>query len=305
MGIPEQGPRRIWHADEAKGLRRLFPCLRLSDSPMVDDHLAQQVPDGDDGIQRGHRLLVDHGQFAAADAAHGCLRQDEQILPLEEDPPPHDAARGIGDQTHQGEGRHRLAAARLPHQAEDLAAIQAEAHPVQGVHLPGVCLEARSESLNFEEGRQGSSHRRRRGSRMSRRPSPSRLNPSTVLKMALPTCSEACTRRTLRQFGRIWEKMMRRRWTPTQRAASTKVRSRSDRTCPRTTRLYHGHQATEMAIMALVMEGWRAAATARARMSGGMDWNASAARMRASSIFPPRKPATAPTGTPMMSESKL
>ena len=54
--------------------------------------LGDLVADGEHRIKAGHRLLEDHRDAIAADVAHLCGRQIEQISPIEHDPTRGDAA---------------------------------------------------------------------------------------------------------------------------------------------------------------------------------------------------------------------
>ena len=52
---------------------------------MQPDGLADLAADGEDRIERGHRLLEDHRDPRAANRAHLGLAQIQQILTLEDD----------------------------------------------------------------------------------------------------------------------------------------------------------------------------------------------------------------------------
>ena len=95
--------------------------------PMSAQCLADLVADGEAGIERGHRLLEDHGQPVAAQIAHLPLRQGGQILPLEQNRAG-DAHAGLRQQAHDGQGADALAAAGLPHDAQGAAGHKRKAH---------------------------------------------------------------------------------------------------------------------------------------------------------------------------------
>ena len=99
------------------------------------------LPDGQHGVQRGHRLLEDHGDAVAADLAHLIFRQLQEIGPVEEDLAVHDLARGLGDQAHHGEGVHTLAAARLANDAQGLSFAQFIGEAVDSLHDAFVGVE--------------------------------------------------------------------------------------------------------------------------------------------------------------------
>src|SRR5207247_6008133 len=110
-------------------------------------------------------------------------RQPEQIPPLEPHGAAYDAPRRP-DAPQEGEGRHRLAGAGLADHAQDLPRPDAEADAVHRLHEPVLGVEMDGEVADLEQG----AHRtpRSRGSRRSRRVSPTRLKASTVSMMAKP-----------------------------------------------------------------------------------------------------------------------
>jgi hypothetical protein len=71
------------------------------------------LADREDRIERGHRLLEDHRDVAAASLAHLLFGEVEQVLPLEQDLALRHPA-GLGEQAHDRERRDRLAAAGFP-----------------------------------------------------------------------------------------------------------------------------------------------------------------------------------------------
>jgi hypothetical protein len=85
--------------------------------------------DRDHRVQRGQRVLEDHGHPAAAQVAQLAAAHGEQVLAVQVG-----AAAQLdalaGQQPHQGERGDRLAAARLAHQAHDLALVDLEGDTV-------------------------------------------------------------------------------------------------------------------------------------------------------------------------------
>ena len=100
---------------------------------MDAERLSHLVADGEERIQRGHRVLQDHGDTLAADLAHLARRLGQEVFSLEGEGAAHDAGGG-GEQAHDGEGEGRLARARLAHDAERLPRIQPERDLVDGAH---------------------------------------------------------------------------------------------------------------------------------------------------------------------------
>ena len=84
-----------------------------------------------------------------------------------------------------GADQRGFAAAGFADDAQDAAAQQAERNMIQHAGKTLVTADDHAEPGHFEDGLRHRD-RRNRGSRMSRNPSPSRLKPSTVTKIARP-----------------------------------------------------------------------------------------------------------------------
>ena len=89
------------------------------------------------GIERGHRLLEDHGDLGAPDLAQPRLAVGQKILALEQ----HLALNhgGAAEQTHDRESGDRFAGAGLADETKGAPALQREGHAVDGEGL-GVAL---------------------------------------------------------------------------------------------------------------------------------------------------------------------
>src|SRR5262249_868983 len=72
-------------------------------------------------VERGHRLLEDHGDAGPADAPQLRRTTRQEVGALEEDLSADDAPGRGGDQPQHGQGGHALARAALPHQPHGLA----------------------------------------------------------------------------------------------------------------------------------------------------------------------------------------
>ncbi len=182
MRIGGGDARRLRQPHAAEQTRGLRPGGAGRHGAVQPQRLGDLSPDRLQGIERGHRLLEDHRDAVAAPSAELGIGQAEELLPVE----PHRAGRkrALGQQPHQGQRRHRLAAAGFADDAEDAAALEREADAAQHGERP-----ARTGQLDAEIGDREQRHqrrRRRRGSRRSRSPSPSRLRPSTASTMARP-----------------------------------------------------------------------------------------------------------------------
>src|SRR5262249_55424640 len=127
------------------------------------------------------RFLKHHSDVPAADGTEFALALGQELLAVEPD-----AAmrrRAAWEQPHHRERGHRLARARLADDAEDLAGFDVNVDAMQD-REPG---DLELQVLDLEQAQCRS--RCRRGSKMSRRPSPIRLRPSTVTTMQRPGIS--------------------------------------------------------------------------------------------------------------------
>src|SRR5712691_5892133 len=99
-------------------------------------------------------------------------------------------------------------------------------------------------------------------------PRPRKLRPDAV-RITNPMSRVTLTMIGDQALGRISRNAMRQGLAPNPRLASTNCCSLSERTCPYTSRVYHGHQANAIAIIAVVSVGFSAAVTASASAIGG------------------------------------
>ena len=94
-------------------------------------------------------------------------------------------AAGLGNQPHDGERRHRLAAARFADQRQRLAGGDREAHPVDHAHAAALAGKRDAQALDRQQGRAHRPSLRVRGSMMSRMASAIMLTHSTSVKSAI------------------------------------------------------------------------------------------------------------------------
>src|SRR4029450_11061225 len=117
-------PARVRDVDEVEQLDN--PLLRSTPRQveMLTQDLLDLVPDAKHGVQRGHRLLEDERDLAAADLAELGPRRSEQLGALETD-----AARDrrrLREKPEDRERGHALSAPRLPDDAAHLARAEGE-----------------------------------------------------------------------------------------------------------------------------------------------------------------------------------
>ncbi len=116
---------------------------------MLAQHLADLPADGEDGVQRGHRLLEDERDLPTAYAPQLRGGRPQQVDALEER-----LAGDGGRGRQQAQDRHRadaLAAARLADEPEHLPGRQRERDPVDGVRGAAVGVEPHGEIADVEQ----------------------------------------------------------------------------------------------------------------------------------------------------------
>ena len=158
----------VGDADEPQELERALARLRLAHLEMDEQRLHDLLSDRQDRIERGHRLLEDHGDVASAHRAHLVVGEIEQVAPLEQDAARGNAGGVLGQQPHDGERGNRLAAAGFADDGHDLAAVDAVGNAVDRADGAARGLEADVQILHLEQRRaravarqaigQGSSH---------------------------------------------------------------------------------------------------------------------------------------------------
>jgi hypothetical protein len=99
---------------------------------MQGEHFGDLVADGENRIERCHRLLKDHGDALSADFSHLLLAELDQVLPLEEDLAADNPARRFRDDPHNAGGGHRFAAAGFAHNTQGFAFVQKKRCTVHG-----------------------------------------------------------------------------------------------------------------------------------------------------------------------------
>ena len=130
--VLSEPPRGIGDADHLQELDGARPRLVLA-HPLVDEkRLHDLQPDGQHRVERGHRLLEDHRDVAAAQRAHLVLGEREEIASFEQDAPVRDASGRLGEEAHDRERRYRFAAAGFADQRDHLARIDLPAHALHG-----------------------------------------------------------------------------------------------------------------------------------------------------------------------------
>ena len=173
MRIAARAPLGVVDPHAAHCPDGLGPGLRPAQFAVQLDRLDDLVADRIDRVQRGHRLLEDHGDVAPPQVVQICSRHGEDITTLEQDLAAQ--ARAL-DQAQRRERSHRLAGSRLADQRQLLPGVEREAHPVD--HPTGAEVDA--EIAHFEQAHSASPSSTLRGSSASRNASPMRISSSSI-----------------------------------------------------------------------------------------------------------------------------
>ena len=142
---------RLRDADHAQQLRRPRPGLGLGHLPVGDDRLGHLLLDREHRVEARHRVLEDHRDVAAADLAHVRLVHRHEVDAVEQHRAALDVPGGLRQQADDREVGDALAAARLAHEAEALAAGELERDAVDGVDRPVVGPELDDEVVDVEQ----------------------------------------------------------------------------------------------------------------------------------------------------------
>jgi hypothetical protein len=148
------------------------------------DGFGNLVANGAHRVERGHRLLEDHADIAAAHPAECRFVEAGEIGARHADRTTPPAA--VRQQLHHGKRGHRLAGPGFADDAENAARLERQVDVVQH----GVAV-----NIDFQIGNCEHRHQRprlNRGSKRSRNPSPIRLRPSTVMMIAKPGNKAMC-----------------------------------------------------------------------------------------------------------------
>jgi hypothetical protein len=87
--------------------------------------LGDLVPDGEDRIERGQRVLEDHGDLPAAYPAPVALGHPQQVAPVQGHRAGDPGRRGVEDTHHRQRG-HRLTGPGFPKQGKGFPGIEVE-----------------------------------------------------------------------------------------------------------------------------------------------------------------------------------
>jgi hypothetical protein len=117
---------------------------------VLNDRFNDLFADREHRIERGHRLLQDHGHLGAAPGRQLCIRPPEYILTAEVHLSALDARRRR-QQPHDRTARHALAAAALADQTQNFTLGDRERDAVDGFDYPAVAAEVRFQVVDMQE----------------------------------------------------------------------------------------------------------------------------------------------------------
>ncbi len=183
MGISGERKSGLGQADAFKDGAGACFGIRPVGAGVPANAFGHLLADGLDRVKRGHGLLKDHAEIVAAQPAHGLLGGCQNVDPVEDDMALCPCK--LRQELHDGEGGHRFAGSGFADKAKNLAGLDFEVDVLQN----RIAGDGERQIFDLEK-----AHRSRlsRGSRRSRRPSPRRLSPSTVMTMARPGKMARC-----------------------------------------------------------------------------------------------------------------
>ena len=122
---------------------------------MRADRLGELAADGQDRIERGHRLLEDHGDVGAAQPPHLALGQRRELAPGEPHLAAGDPRHRFRQEPHDRQRRHRFAGAGLAGDAQRLAGGDVEGDMVDDDAAALGCSHLGDEIADGEDGVSG------------------------------------------------------------------------------------------------------------------------------------------------------
>ena len=152
MRILLEPARRIGNADQAEQFDGARARLVRVHAEMDGERLGDLQSDGQDRIERGHRLLEDHRDFAASELAHLLFRERQQIAAVEHHAAFGDAAGQSRQQPHDRQRRYRLAGAGFADDRDHLAGVDVKRQSLHRADHAARGQELDMEVLDLEQG---------------------------------------------------------------------------------------------------------------------------------------------------------
>jgi hypothetical protein len=172
--LVREGPRAFrgpGDADEVEQLHGPLPRGVAADVLVDLQGLDDLAAHGEDRRERGHRVLEDHADLAAADPRHLLVPEAEQLAAVERDGAGHGGV--LRQQPHDRQRRDRLPGPRLAHDAERPSGVQVDVDAADGLHHARLRRERHPQVADRQDrGCHARPPDRDVGSSASRRPSP-------------------------------------------------------------------------------------------------------------------------------------
>ncbi len=142
---------RLGDLNQPQHFHRLIVGGALREILMEPQRLGDLVADRQHRIERGHRLLKDHRDLVAADVSHLGFFELYQVLSIEGDRAADDLSGWVGDQAHDRQRGHGLAAAGLANHRQRLAPPQREGDVVDRFHDPRTSEEVGAQTFDIDD----------------------------------------------------------------------------------------------------------------------------------------------------------
>src|SRR6267142_1252297 len=270
MRIFYRPPLRLGDPDQAQHVDGLFPGLLAGHVAMQADSLGDLVADPHYGIERGHRLLEDHGDAIAPDRAHrGFIKAEQigafenQVFRLNFGHQP----RCLGSRMSRSASPNRL--------VPNTTRLIATPGKITSHGATRTYSAADSDSMRPQDGY---------GSGM---PSP-RNDSEASVRMVEPSCAVASTISGASVLGSTWRSAIRVSLMPIDFAASTNGCSRSASVLARITRATVGISGIAIARITFGSDGPSAAVITSASTRSGRACRMSVTRWNRRSTQPDR-----------------
>ena len=185
MRVLRQAARRVRYADQGEQLDGAGARFRLAHLQMNEQRLHDLQADAQHRVERGHRLLEDHGDLPAAQLTHLLLGEREQLPTIEADVAL-DARSAGRQQSHRRQCGDGFARTRLADDGHHLAGIDGIAQPFDSPHRAVRGHELHVKVVDLDDGaRRKVTHSRCR--RLCKRPTSEARDDLVVHPNVLPS----------------------------------------------------------------------------------------------------------------------
>ena len=138
-------------ADEFEHLGGRVPGVLFREILVQVENLRHLTSDAMHRVERGHRLLENHADLAAADFANLRVAGVDEVAAFEIHMAAEDLARRLREQADDRHGGDAFPATGLADDADGLAGGHRERHLIDGAEQAAVSLEGRDELVHFQD----------------------------------------------------------------------------------------------------------------------------------------------------------